>query len=183
MEFAVGCEHGFRHTAIMHSRNVENLSKMVDCSVFVKNGPAYSGLGMGGAGFTSFTIATLTGEELTRPRTFTRERRCAFGLWQNFDQVELSFTDGFYLGIDLPVRLSGDVAGSAPITLVGPKDSVILKERAIRAARHLHASPEEAQRFGLKDERGGYRSLWTKRSDFPQRYRAGFSLGKVSLPH
>jgi len=79
MEFAVECEHGFRHTAIMHSRNVENLSKMakmMDCSIFVKNGPAYSGLGRGGAGFTSFTIATPTGEGLTRPRTFTRERRC-----------------------------------------------------------------------------------------------------------
>ncbi len=79
MEFAVECEHGFRHTAIMHSRNVESLSKMakmMDCSIFVKNGPAYSGLGRGGAGFTSFTIATPTGEGLTRPRTFTRERRC-----------------------------------------------------------------------------------------------------------
>lgn len=73
------------------------------------------------------------------------------GPWRKFDQVELSFTDGFYLGMDLPVRLSGDVAGSAPITLVGPRGSVTLREGAIRALRHLHASPEEAQRFGLKD--------------------------------
>lgn len=79
MEFAVECEHRFRHTAVMHSRNIANLSKMakmMDCSIFVKNGPAYSGLGKGGAGFTSFTIATPTGEGLTRARTFTRERRC-----------------------------------------------------------------------------------------------------------
>ncbi|MGQ9747382.1 MAG: aldehyde dehydrogenase family protein [Candidatus Caldatribacteriaceae bacterium] len=79
MEFAVECEHGFRHTAIMHSRNIANLSRMakiMDCSIFVKNGPCYSGLGKGGAGFTSFTIATPTGEGLTRARTFTRERRC-----------------------------------------------------------------------------------------------------------
>ncbi len=79
MDFAVKCEHGFRHTAVMHSRNIANLSqmaKMMNCSIFVKNGPAYSGLGMGGAGFTSFTIATPTGEGLTRARTFTRERRC-----------------------------------------------------------------------------------------------------------
>lgn len=79
MHFAVECEHGFRHTAIMHSRNIANLSKMakmMDCSVFVKNGPCYSGLGKGGAGFASFTIATPTGEGLTRARTFTRERRC-----------------------------------------------------------------------------------------------------------
>lgn len=79
MHFAVECEHGFRHTAIMHSRNIANLSKMakmMDCSIFVKNGPCYSGLGKGGAGFASFTIATPTGEGLTRARTFTRERRC-----------------------------------------------------------------------------------------------------------
>jgi acyl-CoA reductase-like NAD-dependent aldehyde dehydrogenase len=76
---AVECEHGFRHTAVMHSLNVAKLSKMaklMNCSVFVKNGPCYSGLGQGGAGFTSFTIASPTGEGLTRARTFTRERRC-----------------------------------------------------------------------------------------------------------
>jgi putative phosphotransacetylase len=73
------------------------------------------------------------------------------GPFRKFDQVELSFTDGFYLGMDLPVRLSGDVAGSAPITIVGPKGSVTLKEGAIRAMRHLHASPEEAKRLGLRD--------------------------------
>ncbi|HSV31650.1 MAG TPA: aldehyde dehydrogenase family protein [Atribacteraceae bacterium] len=79
MEFAVECEHGYRHTAVMHSRNIANLSRMarlMNCSIFVKNGPSYSGLGMGGAGFTSFTIASPTGEGLTRARTFTRERRC-----------------------------------------------------------------------------------------------------------
>lgn len=73
------------------------------------------------------------------------------GPFRKFDQVELSFTDGFYLGMELPVRLSGDVAGSASITVVGPKGSVALREGAIRAARHLHASPDEAKRFGLKD--------------------------------
>ena len=79
IELAVQCEHGFRHTAMMHSLNVEKLSKMakaMNCSLFVKNGPCYAGLGHGGAGFTSFTIASPTGEGLTRARTFTRERRC-----------------------------------------------------------------------------------------------------------
>ena len=79
IQFAVQCEHGFRHTAIMHSKNVANLSamaKLMDCSIFIKNGPSYCGLGFEGAGFTSFTIASPTGEGLTRPRTFTRERRC-----------------------------------------------------------------------------------------------------------
>ena len=79
IDLAVDCEHGFRHTAVMHSLNVEKLSKMakrMNCSLFVKNGPCYAGLGQGGAGFTSFTIASPTGEGLTRARTFTRERRC-----------------------------------------------------------------------------------------------------------
>jgi propionaldehyde dehydrogenase len=64
----------------MHSRNIEKLSRMakaMNCSLFVKNGSAYNGLGRGGAGFTSWTIASPTGEGLTRARTFTRERRCA----------------------------------------------------------------------------------------------------------
>lgn len=79
IEYAVKVEHGFRHTATIHSNNIENLSKMarvMNCSLFVKNGPCYAGLGYGGAGHTSFTIASPTGEGLTRARTFTRERRC-----------------------------------------------------------------------------------------------------------
>jgi acyl-CoA reductase-like NAD-dependent aldehyde dehydrogenase len=80
ISLAVECEHGFRHTAVMHSRNVDSLSRMaraMNCSLFVKNGSAFNGLGFGGAGFTSWTIASPTGEGLTRARTFTRERRCA----------------------------------------------------------------------------------------------------------
>jgi acyl-CoA reductase-like NAD-dependent aldehyde dehydrogenase len=79
IDLAVAVEHGFRHTAMIHSHDIEKLSKMakvMNCSLFVKNGPCYAGLGQGGAGFTSFTIASPTGEGLTRPRTFTRERRC-----------------------------------------------------------------------------------------------------------
>ena len=79
IDLAVQCEHGFRHTAIMHSLNISKLSKMarvMNCSIFIKNGPSYAGLGFGGAGFASFTIASPTGEGVTRARTFTRERRC-----------------------------------------------------------------------------------------------------------
>lgn len=79
IDLAVECEHGFRHTAIMHSLNIAKLSKMakaINCSIFIKNGPSYAGLGHGGAGFASFTIASPTGEGVTRARTFTRERRC-----------------------------------------------------------------------------------------------------------
>ena len=79
IDFAVDVEHGFRHTAMIHSHDIEKLSRMakvMNCSLFVKNGPCYAGLGQGGAGFTSFTIASPTGEGITRARTFTRERRC-----------------------------------------------------------------------------------------------------------
>ena len=76
---AVASEHGHRHTAAMYSRNIDKLSRMArlcNCSVFVKNGPTYSGLGEGGEGYSSLTIASPTGEGLTGPRAFSRERRC-----------------------------------------------------------------------------------------------------------
>jgi acyl-CoA reductase-like NAD-dependent aldehyde dehydrogenase len=79
IEYAIEVEHGFRHTASMHSRNIEKLSKMArecDCSIFVKNGPHFAGLGGGGEGPTSFTIASPTGEGMTTARSFTRVRRC-----------------------------------------------------------------------------------------------------------
>jgi acyl-CoA reductase-like NAD-dependent aldehyde dehydrogenase len=79
IDLAVKAEHGFRHTAMIHSHDIEKLSRMakvMNCSLFVKNGPNFAGLGEGGAGYASFTIASPTGEGLTRARTFTRERRC-----------------------------------------------------------------------------------------------------------
>jgi hypothetical protein len=63
----------------MHSRNLDNLSRMareINCSIFVKNGPICAGLGAGGEGYSSFSIASPTGEGLTGPRAFSRERRC-----------------------------------------------------------------------------------------------------------
>ena len=79
IDIAKKAEHGFGHSAIMHSKNLDNLSRMareMNCSIFVKNGPAYSGLGFGGEGYCSFSIASPTGEGLTSPRSFSRERRC-----------------------------------------------------------------------------------------------------------
>jgi acyl-CoA reductase-like NAD-dependent aldehyde dehydrogenase len=79
IDIAKEAEHGYRHTAMMYSKNLDNLSRMarvMNCSIFVKNGPSYAGLGHGGEGYTSFTIASPTGEGLTNPRSFTRERRC-----------------------------------------------------------------------------------------------------------
>jgi acyl-CoA reductase-like NAD-dependent aldehyde dehydrogenase len=79
IDIAIKAEHGFGHTAVMYSKNLDNLSRMAreaNCSIFVKNGPAYSGLGQGGEGHCSFSIASPTGEGLTNPRSFSRERRC-----------------------------------------------------------------------------------------------------------
>lgn len=73
-------EHGFRHTAMIHSTNVHNMTKMaraMDTTLFVKNGPCMASLGLGGEGYLSFSIATPTGEGVTTPLTFTRERRCS----------------------------------------------------------------------------------------------------------
>jgi aldehyde dehydrogenase len=73
-------EHGFRHTAIIHSHNVRNMTKMgriLDTTLFVKNGPCMAALGLGGEGYISFSIAGPTGEGVTTPMTFTRERRCS----------------------------------------------------------------------------------------------------------
>ncbi len=71
-------EHGFKHTSIIHSRNVETITRMgreMDTTLFVQNGPSTAGLGSGGEGYLSFSIATPTGEGVTTPMTFTRQRR------------------------------------------------------------------------------------------------------------
>jgi aldehyde dehydrogenase len=80
IEKARASEHAFRHTAIIHSTNVRNMTKMgkaMDTTIFVKNGPCVAGLGLGGEGYLSFSIAGPTGEGITTPLTFTRERRCS----------------------------------------------------------------------------------------------------------
>jgi acyl-CoA reductase-like NAD-dependent aldehyde dehydrogenase len=79
IDLAKAAERGCRHTAVMHSKNLDHLSRMareMDCSIFVKNGVSYDGLGHGGEGYCSFTIASPTGEGLTSPVSFSRIRRC-----------------------------------------------------------------------------------------------------------
>jgi len=79
IDLAKKVEHGYRHTAVMYSKNLDNLSRMarvMDCSIFVKNAPSIAGLGAGGEGFCSFTIASPTGEGITNPISFSRIRRC-----------------------------------------------------------------------------------------------------------
>lgn len=80
IEYAVAVEQGNRHTAAMHSTNIDKLMEMgrrIGCSIYVKNGPTFAGVGLGGEGYTSFTIASPTGDGLTTARTFSRKRRCA----------------------------------------------------------------------------------------------------------
>lgn len=77
--WAYEAEHGNRHSAMMHSTNITKLSKMaklMETTIFVKNGPSYAGLGIYGQGYTTFTIAGPTGEGLTSPRSFCRKREC-----------------------------------------------------------------------------------------------------------
>ena len=80
LELAHEFEHNFRHTSIIHSRNVRNMTimgRLMDTTLFVKNGACMAGLGLGGEGYLSYSIATPTGEGVTNPLTFTRQRRCA----------------------------------------------------------------------------------------------------------
>ncbi|HYM61358.1 MAG TPA: aldehyde dehydrogenase family protein [Thermoanaerobaculia bacterium] len=79
IDLAVEAESGNRHTAVMHSKNLDNLSRMAkacNCSIFVKNGRSQAGLGLDGEGYCSFTIASPTGEGMTGPHSFSRWRRC-----------------------------------------------------------------------------------------------------------
>ena len=79
VEQAVWLEHGNRHSAHIHSKNIDNITKYakaIDTAILVKNGPSYSALGFGGEGFCTFTIASRTGEGLTSASTFTKRRRC-----------------------------------------------------------------------------------------------------------
>ncbi len=79
VEQAVWLEHGNRHSAHIHSKNIDNITKYakaIDTAILVKNGPSYAALGFGGEGFCTFTIASRTGEGLTSASTFTKRRRC-----------------------------------------------------------------------------------------------------------
>ncbi len=78
MELAIESEHGYRHTALIHSQNLDTITRFgrkANTTLFVVNGPSMAGLGLGGEGYLSYSIATPTGEGITTPLTFTRYRR------------------------------------------------------------------------------------------------------------
>jgi len=73
------------------------------------------------------------------------------GPLREYTQAELSITDGYFLGLDLPTRISGNIKGSPPIIFVGPKGVLTLSEGAIRAARHIHMTPKDAEHYQVKN--------------------------------
>ena len=85
------------------------------------------------------------------PRGRALEGVRLLGPTRSFVQIELARSDGLRLGIDLPVRKTGDLRGTPGLTVVGPAGTVVLKEGAIRTTRHIHMSVEDASRFGVRD--------------------------------
>jgi len=87
---------------------------------------------------------------LIGPRSRVISNLRILGPCRTFSQVELAFTDAISLGIDVPVRLSGDIDGTPGCLLVGPKGSLVLSKGVIRAERHVHMGPKDAEYYGVK---------------------------------
>ena len=102
--------------------------------------------------FASEQLVTLVGP---RQRIIPNVR--ILGPVRNYTQVELSYTDGIYLGIDLPLRISGNHEGTPGITILGPKGAINLSKGVIRAERHVHMSEADMAYYAVKD--GGYMKL------------------------
>src|SRR5690349_21162728 len=102
--------------------------------------------------FASEQLVTLVGP---RQRIIPNVR--ILGPTRNYTQVELSYTDGIYLGLDLPLRISGNHEGPPGITILGPKGAITIDQGVIRAERHVHMSTEDMSYFGVRD--GDYLKL------------------------
>jgi len=102
--------------------------------------------------FASEQLVTLVGP---RQRVIPNVR--ILGPTRNYTQVELSYTDGIYLGLDLPLRISGNHDATPGITILGPKGALTLNKGVIRAERHVHMSTEDMNYYGVKD--GDYMKL------------------------
>src|SRR5277367_1205832 len=96
--------------------------------------------------FASEQLVTLVGP---RQRIIPNVR--ILGPVRDYTQIELSYTDGIYLGIDLPLRISGNHKGTPGVTILGPKGAINLANGVIRAQRHVHMSTEDMGWYGVKD--------------------------------
>jgi propanediol utilization protein len=96
--------------------------------------------------FASEQLVTLVGP---RQRIIPNVR--ILGPTRDYTQVELSYTDGVYLGLDLPLRVSGDHAGTPGITILGPAGAITINSGVIRAQRHVHMSTEDMSFYGVRD--------------------------------
>jgi len=112
--------------------------------------------------FASEQTVTIIGP---RHRTITNMR--ILGPCRTLNQIELAFTDGIAMGIDLPVKMSGDVKGTPGCIVLGPKGHVELKEGVIRAMRHVHMHPRDAEYYGVTQ---GERMLLDVRSGCPMKF-------------
>ena len=102
-------------------------------------------------------FAAEEGVSVVGPRLRAIERVRVLGPTRGYNQVELARTDAIYLGLDPPVRDSGDLSDAQPLTFIGPKGS-FTADCAIRATRHIHLTPEDVRRLGLPGiERGSVR--------------------------
>jgi propanediol utilization protein len=102
--------------------------------------------------FASEQLVTIVGP---RQRIIPNVR--ILGPTRDYTQIELSYTDGIYMGIDLPLRISGNHEGTPGVTVLGPKGAVNLTKGVIRAERHVHMSTEDMAYYGVKD--GDYLKL------------------------
>jgi putative phosphotransacetylase len=102
--------------------------------------------------FASEQLVTLVGP---RQRIIPNVR--ILGPVRNYTQVELSYTDGIYLGVDVPLRISGNHEGTPGITILGPKGAITINKGVIRAERHAHMSTADMEYFGVRD--GDYMKL------------------------
>lgn len=94
--------------------------------------------------FAAEDTATIVG-----PRGAAIEKVRVLGPVRKYTQIELARSDGLRLGLDLPIRRTGELSGTPGLTIIGPKGTVVLREGAIRATRHIHMTEEDAAKFGL----------------------------------